>query len=313
MSEKKGWFSRITSGLKKSTDKLSQGIGAIFTKKKLDDETLSDLEDLLITCDIGVEVTGKLLASLKKTRFGEDVTDQEIKEFLAADIVKIMEPFAQEIHIKSGITNVIPIIGVNGSGKTTTISKLAQVWKDQGHSLSLVAGDTFRAAAVSQLKIWGDRLGVEVISGEENSDTAALAFEALQNAQKRAVDILLIDTAGRLHNRTDLMAELDKTQRALQKLDPEAPHQCIMILDATTGQNLYAQVETFKKYINVSGFIMTKLDGTAKGGVLIGLVDHFKLPVFAIGVGEKAEDLKIFNAHEFSATLLGLAIDDSTP
>ncbi|MBN9565008.1 MAG: signal recognition particle-docking protein FtsY [Alphaproteobacteria bacterium] len=312
MSEKKGWFSKITSGLKKSTDKLSHGIGAIFTKKKLDNETLSDLEDLLITCDIGVEVTGKILASLKKTRFGEDVTDQEIKEFLASDIVKIMEPYEQEIHIESGITNVIPIIGVNGSGKTTTISKLAQLWRDQGLTLSLVAGDTFRAAAVSQLKIWGDRLGIEVVSGEENADTAALAFEALQNAQKKHVDILLIDTAGRLHNRADLMAELDKTQRALQKLDPAAPHQCIMILDATTGQNLYAQVETFKKYINVSGFIMTKLDGTAKGGVLIGLVDHFKLPVFAIGVGEKAEDLKMFNANEFAATLLGLASDDGT-
>jgi fused signal recognition particle receptor len=313
MSEKKGWFSRITSGLKKSTDKLSQGIGAIFTKKKLDDETLADLEDLLITCDIGIKVSGKLLASLKTTRFGQDVTDQEIKEFLATEIVQIMEPFAQQIHITSGITNVIPIIGVNGSGKTTTISKLAQLWRDQGLRLTLVAGDTFRAAAVSQLKIWGDRLGVKVISGQPNADTAALAFEALEKAQKEATDILLIDTAGRLHNRADLMAELDKTQRALQKLDPQAPHQCIMILDATTGQNLYAQVETFKKYIKVSGFIMTKLDGTAKGGVLIGLVDHFKLPVFAIGVGEAPEDLRLFNAQEFAATLLGLPSDDSTP
>lgn len=310
MTEKKGWFSRLKSGLKKTSHKITDGIGTIFLKKKLDEETLDELEELLLAADIGVAVTEKLLLPLRKNRFGEEVTEQEVRRVLAHEIVRIMVPYEQPLAITSGVTTVIPVVGVNGSGKTTTLSKLAQLWQSQGYTIRMVAGDTFRAAAVSQLQVWGTRLGIPVVTGGEKADAAGLVFEAYTQAKKAGEDILLIDTAGRLHNRADLMAELEKIVRVLKKVDEAAPHQCLMILDATTGQNLYAQVEAFSKYIPITGLIMTKLDGTARGGVLIGLVDHFKIPIHAIGVGESADDLRPFNAAAFAVTLLGLPDDE---
>ncbi len=310
--KKKGWLSRLTGsltgGLKKTSEKITSGIGAIFTKRKLDAETLEELEELLLSCDIGMPVTQKLLAPLRKMRVGEEVEIQEIRSILGAEIIKILTPYEAPIALIPGITNVIPIVGVNGSGKTTTISKLVHMWRAEGITVRLVAGDTFRAAAVAQLQVWADRLGVEVVSGKDQSDAAGLVFDAYTRAKIDGIDVLLIDTAGRLHNREDLMAELEKITRVLRKVDPKAPHQCLMILDATTGQNLYPQIETFSKYIPVTGLIMTKLDGTAKGGVLIGVADRFKLPIHAIGVGESAADLQPFVAEDFAAQLVGVEL-----
>ena len=312
MTEKKtGWLSRLTGsltgGLKKTSEKITSGLGTIFATRKLDAQTLEELEELLLSCDIGMSVTQKLLIPLRKIRVGEEVDLHEIHTLLAAEVEKILAPHAQPLKLTEGLTNVILIVGVNGSGKTTTISKLVHLWRGEGLTVRLVAGDTFRAAAVAQLQVWAERLGVEVIAGKDQADPAGLVFEAYTKAKADHIDVLLIDTAGRLHNRADLMAELEKINRVLKKVDPQAPHQCLMILDATTGQNLYPQIETFSKYIPVTGLIMTKLDGTAKGGVLLGVAERFQLPIHAIGLGESAEDLAPFVAETFAAQLLGLA------
>ena len=308
--KKQGWLSRLTGsltgGLKKTSEKITSGIGDIFTKRKLDAKTLEELEELLITCDIGVSVTQKLLAPLRKMKVGEEVDDHQIRSILAQEVVKIMAPYESPLVIEKGATQVVVMVGVNGSGKTTTISKLVHLWRGQGLTVRLVAGDTFRAAAVSQLQVWADRLGVEVIAGKDQSDPAGLAFDAYTQAREDGINVLLIDTAGRLHNREDLMAELAKITRVLKKVDAAAPHQCLMVLDATTGQNLYPQIETFGKFIPLTGLIMTKLDGTAKGGVLIGVVDRFHLPIHALGVGESATDLEPFVAADFARQLVGL-------
>jgi fused signal recognition particle receptor len=305
--QKSGWLSRLRSGLQRSSDKIADGIGGIFTKRKLDEATLHELEELLIAADLGPQTAARLVADFGKNRFGKDIDDNEVREALAGEIVEILQPCAVPLTPDAAKKPfVVLVIGVNGAGKTTTIGKLAQHYKGQGLNVMLAAGDTFRAAAIGQLQIWGERTGVTVIAGETGGDSAALAFQALQKAQAAQADMLLIDTAGRLHNKSDLMQELAKLARVLKKLDPSAPHATLLVLDATTGQNAHAQVETFRDLTQVSGLIVTKLDGSAKGGVLVALADRFKLPIHAIGVGETAEDLQPFDARDFARSLMGL-------
>ena len=305
-----GWLSRLVSGLAKSSSKLVTGIGEIFTKKKLDDAALTELEDLLITADLGTATASRLTQALAKTRFGKEVTSEEVRGAFATDIAKILEPVALPLSVDpTRKPFVILVVGVNGAGKTTTIGKIAHQYKREGFSVSLAAGDTFRAAAVEQLKVWGQRAGVPVVAKDTGADAAGLAFEALMEARKRNDDVLLIDTAGRLQNKDALMAELQKVVRAIAKVDPTAPHATLLVLDATVGQNAHTQVEVFKQVVGVTGLVMTKLDGTAKGGVVVALAEKFKLPVHFIGVGEGAEDLRPFTSHSFARSLMGLSPD----
>jgi fused signal recognition particle receptor len=306
-AEKKGWLSRLREGLSKSTKKVAESITGLFTKKKLDQQTLDDLEDVLIQADLGVAVASRLVAKLGKERFGKEVTDEEVRAAFADDIAEILQPVAVPLTIDTARKpHVVLVVGVNGSGKTTTIAKLAGLYKGEGRSVMLAAGDTFRAAAVEQLKVWGDRAGVPVVSKQTGADAAGLAYEALERARAEKTDVLLIDTAGRLHNKTNLMEELAKIVRVIRKLDPEAPHSCLLVLDATTGQNAHAQVETFKTMSPVDALVLTKLDGSAKGGVLVALAEKFKLPVVAVGVGEGIDDLRPFEARAFARGLMGL-------
>ncbi|MFC3052623.1 signal recognition particle-docking protein FtsY [Kordiimonas pumila] len=303
---KRGWFQRLRDGLKKSTGAISGGITDIFTKAKLDADTLEDLEDLLITTDLGVTVAAKLTEALSKDRFNKEITGDEVKDILAAEIEKILEPVAKPLTVNpANKPHVILMAGVNGAGKTTTIGKLAKKFRDDGKSVMLAAGDTFRAAAVEQLQVWGDRNGVPVVTKEIGSEAAALAFEAVDRAVRENIDVLLIDTAGRLQNREELMAELAKVIRVIGKKLDGAPHDTVIVLDATTGQNALHQVEVFQKLANITGIIMTKLDGSAKGGVLVACAEKFGLPVHAIGVGEAIEDLQPFSARDFAQALVG--------
>ncbi len=272
----------------------------------LDDEMLESLEDLLISADMGVETSLKLTANIAEGRFGRRVGAQEIREALAAEIAAVLEPVAKPMPIYPKRPQVVLVVGVNGSGKTTTIGKLASQFRAAGKSVVIAAGDTFRAAAVEQLQIWGERANVPVLTAPHGSDPASLAFDAMGRAEADGADLLLIDTAGRLQNREDLMQELAKIVRVIRKKDPEAPHNTLLVLDATTGQNALAQVEIFRKIADVSGLVMTKLDGTAKGGVLVTLADQFGLPIHAIGVGESIDDLAPFDPEEFARALTGL-------
>jgi len=304
---KPNWLNRLKSGLSKSTAKLTDGIAGILTKRKLDDDALEELEEVLITADLGPATAAKLTASLAATRFNKEVSEEEVRTALADEIDKILEPIATPLAIDaSHKPHVVLVVGVNGSGKTTTIGKLAQHYREQGLSVTLGAGDTFRAAAVEQLKIWGDRTGCPVISGKQGGDAAGLAYDALQAAREQGADLLLIDTAGRLQNKTDLMAGLEKVSRVLKKLDEGAPHDCVLVLDASVGQNAHSQVKIFRDMVAVSGLVVTKLDGSAKGGVIVALAERFGLPVHAIGVGEGAEDLQPFNAKDYARDLMGL-------
>jgi fused signal recognition particle receptor len=303
--EKQGWFGRLRQGLSRSSTKLSEGITGIFTKRKLDQATLDELEELLIQADLGAGTAAKLVGAFGKTRFGQEIAPEEVKSALAGEIAKILEPVAQPLT-PTEKPSVVLVVGVNGSGKTTTIGKLAQLYREDGKKVMLAAGDTFRAAAVEQLQIWGERVGAPVIAKGAGADPAGLAYEALEGARAEGIDILLIDTAGRLHTKSNLMEELRKVIRVLRKLDASAPHHCLLVLDATTGQNALAQVETFKQMVDVTGLVVTKLDGTAKGGVLVAIADKFKLPVHAIGIGEKASDLRPFSAEAFARGLMGL-------
>jgi fused signal recognition particle receptor len=304
---KKGWLSRLRSGLAKSTKKVAESITGLFTKKKLDQQTLDELEDALIQADLGVTVAARLVEKLGKERFGKEVTDEEVRAAFADDIAEILRPVATSLAIDSARKPfVVLVVGVNGSGKTTTIAKLANLYKSEGRKVMLAAGDTFRAAAVEQLKIWGDRAGVPVIAKDTGADAAGLAYEALERAKAEGCDVLLIDTAGRLHNKSNLMDELAKIVRVIRKLDPDAPHSCLLVLDATTGQNAHAQVETFKALSPVDALVVTKLDGSAKGGVLVALAEKFGLPVVAVGVGEGIDDLRPFEARAFARGLMGL-------
>lgn len=302
-----GWLSRLRSGLQKSSAKLSDNIVGIFTKRKLDERVLQELEEMLISADIGLAASAKLVAEFGKNRFGKDIGDDEVKSALAEQIAAILEPCAKPLAIDATKKPfVVLVVGVNGTGKTTTIGKLAQHHVRQGLKVMMAAGDTFRAAAISQLKIWGERTGVPVIAGEQGSDAAALAYQALEKAQHEKADVLLVDTAGRLHNKGDLMQELAKVVRVLKKLDATAPHATLLVLDATTGQNARTQVEVFSEMAQVTGLVVTKLDGSAKGGVVVALADRFKLPIHAIGVGEGAEDLQPFKAKDFAEALVGV-------
>jgi fused signal recognition particle receptor len=307
--EKPGLFARLKSGLARSAQRLGEGISAIVTKRKLDDATLGELEELLIGADLGLAVAQEVTGRLRRTRFNQEVTSEEIRTALAESVTEMLRLVERPLTLDPAHKPfVILVIGVNGSGKTTTIGKLAKSYVDAGRKVIIAAGDTFRAAAVEQLKIWGERAGAAVISRATGADAAGLAFDALETARKEKADILLIDTAGRLHNKTDLMAELQKILRVLKKAQPTAPHAVLLVLDATVGQNAHAQVQTFRDMVGVTGLVMTKLDGTAKGGVLVALAEKYGLPVHFIGVGESAEDLRAFNAEDFAKSLVGLGV-----
>ena len=306
--EKKSWLGRLKDGLSKSTAKLSSGLSGLFTgKQKLDADTLDDLEDLLIMADFGAPMAARLVAKLSEERHDKDITPEEVRTLIAREITATLEPVAKPLTIEPGNKpHVLLMVGVNGSGKTTTIGKLARQFQNQGHSVMLAAGDTFRAAAIEQLAVWGERNKVPVIHKEAGADAAAVAYEALQAASEQNIDVLMIDTAGRLQNKAHLMEELTKMIRVISKFDDTAPHDTVLVLDATTGQNALNQVDVFHKAANISGIVMTKLDGTARGGVLIACADQYGIPVHAIGVGETIDDLQPFNAGEFAASIAGV-------
>ncbi|MGI4945473.1 MAG: signal recognition particle-docking protein FtsY [Janthinobacterium lividum] len=302
-----GFLSRLKEGLSRSTQKLTGGISAVLTKRMLDDAGLEELEDLLIGADLGPEVAARIIANFRSTRFGREITEHEIKASLADEIAAILAPVAHPLQIDCTLRpHVILVVGVNGTGKTTTIGKLALQYKQEGLRPILVAGDTFRAAAVEQLQVWGTRTGAPVVSGPPNADAAGLAFDALTRAKTEGADVLLIDTAGRLHNKGALMEELAKIIRVLRKQDPTAPHSVLLVLDATTGQNAVEQVRVFQDLVAVTGLVVTKLDGSARGGIVVALAEAFGLPVHAVGVGEQAGDLRPFDAGDFARGLVGV-------
>ncbi len=328
------FFKKLRDRMFKSSDRIAQGLDSIVeesapgaaepdaaakpgllgrllgsgdaARRVLDDAMLESLEDLLIQADMGVDTARRVAANLATGRLGRRVSAEEIRLALADEITRIMDPVARPMPLYPTKPQVVLVVGVNGSGKTTTIGKLASQFKAAGKSVVIAAGDTFRAAAVEQLQIWGDRAGVPVMTAPEGSDPASLAFDAMTRAQETGADLLLIDTAGRLQNRTDLMEELAKIVRVIRKKDPSAPHNTLLVLDATTGQNALLQVKIFRKIADVSGLVMTKLDGTAKGGVLVALADRFGLPIHAIGVGEQIDDLSPFDPQDFARALVGV-------
>jgi fused signal recognition particle receptor len=297
------FWQKLKGGLSKTSQTLTQGITTVFTHKKLDESTLDAFEDLLIQSDMGVKVAAELRDLLKKQRMHQEISEEEIKSWLSAEISKLLNPVAVPLTITQK-PHVILMIGVNGAGKTTTIAKLSKQWIKDGKSVLWAAGDTFRAAAVEQLQVWGKRLNIEVCTTKPNGDAAGLAFDALKKAINDDADILCIDTAGRLQNKKHLMEELQKIVRVLKKTDTKAPHTVLLVLDATTGQNAVEQVKTFQEMIGINGLVVTKLDGTAKGGVVVALSKQFNIPIVALGVGEGADDLKPFTAEEFAAALV---------
>ena len=305
--ERRGWLSRLKAGLARSSSRLSDGIGGIFARRRLDEASLAELEELLIAADLGVHLAEEVAARLRRTRFNQEVTAEEIRAALAEEVAKSLalvdRPFALDPASKP---MVVLVVGVNGSGKTTTIGKLAKQYRDAGKQVMLAAGDTFRAAAVEQLRVWGERTGAKVVARETGADAAGLAFDAFEEARRDGADLLFIDTAGRLHNKADLMAELQKIVRVLKKLDAKAPHAVLLVLDATVGQNAHAQAETFRDMVGVTGIVMTKLDGTARGGVLVSLAEKYGIPVHFVGIGESADDLRPFTAEAFARSLVGL-------
>jgi fused signal recognition particle receptor len=302
--KKPTWFQRLKRGLAKTSNQLAQDIAGIFTKRKLDADTLQELEDLLIQADLGVDTSARIATALAKGRHDKEITTEEVRAVLAEEVERVLAPVAQPLLIPRGEgVQVVLVVGVNGTGKTTTIGKLTHSLIGQGSTVMIAAGDTFRAAAIDQLKIWGERTGAEVIARNVGADAAGLAFDALTQAREKNCDVLLIDTAGRLQNKQALMDELEKVIRVLRKIDPTAPHHVLLVLDATTGQNALNQVEVFKDKAGVTGLIMTKLDGTARGGILVAISAKFGLPVHAIGIGEGVEDLSEFDAGEFARAI----------
>jgi len=303
-----GWLRRLRSGLGRSSNVLTGSISSIFTKRRLDEETLEEFEEALIRADLGIDIAATITNELRRERIGRELTEDEVKTVLAAELEKALAPVAKPLTLDTELKpNVILVVGVNGTGKTTTIGKLAAKFAADGKQVMLAAGDTFRAAAIDQLKIWGDRVGAPVEAREVGADAAGLAFDALARAKAEGADVLLVDTAGRLQNRTELMAELEKIVRVMKKQDPAAPHHVLLTLDATTGQNALSQVETFTKIAGVTGLVMTKLDGTARGGILVAVANRFGLPVHFIGVGEGIDDLEPFDAADFARAIAGLS------
>ncbi|MGB3815717.1 MAG: signal recognition particle-docking protein FtsY [Shinella sp.] len=304
---KRTWFQRLRDGLSRTSSQLTGQITSLFTKRKLDDDTLQDLEDLLIQADLGVETALRITDTLAAERYGKDVTGADVSRIMASEITKVLSPVAKPLALDlNHKPHVILVVGVNGTGKTTTIGKLAAKLSGAGLKVMLAAGDTFRAAAIEQLKIWADRTGSDIVSSKLGADAAGLAYEAYEQAKLKKSDVLIVDTAGRLQNKTELMAELEKIVRVLGKLDPDAPHTVLQTLDATTGQNAMNQVEIFRNVAGVTGLIMTKLDGTARGGILVGIAAKHKLPVYFIGVGEGIDDLEPFEAKDFAEAIAGV-------
>ncbi|MBD9374685.1 signal recognition particle-docking protein FtsY [Rhizobium sp. ARZ01] len=304
---KRSWFQRLRAGLARTSAHLTGQITSLFTKRKLDDATLQDLEDLLIQADLGVETALRITDTLASERYGKEVTGEDVGRIMAGEITKVLEPVAKPLELDlTHKPHVILVVGVNGTGKTTTIGKLAAKLSGAGLKVMMAAGDTFRAAAIEQLHIWAERTGSDIVSSKLGADAAGLAYEAYEQAKEKKSDVLIIDTAGRLQNKTELMAELEKIVRVLGKLDPDAPHTVLQTLDATTGQNAMNQVEIFRNVAGVSGLIMTKLDGTARGGILVAIAAKHKLPVYFIGVGEGIDDLEPFEAKDFAQAIAGV-------
>lgn len=302
-----GWFHRLKSGLTKTSSRLSDGITGLFTKKKLDATTLEDLEDLLIQADLGVETAMRITDALSKGRFEKGIAPEDVRRVLAEEVERVLAPVARPLVLDAAARpHVIVVVGVNGAGKTTTIGKMAAKFASEGKRVMLAAGDTFRAAAIDQLQIWGDRTGATVIAREVGADSSGLAFDALKAAREGQYDVLIVDTAGRLQNKQALMDELEKVIRVLRKIDPDAPHDVALVLDATTGQNAMQQVEVFRQRAGVTALIMTKLDGTARGGILVSIAAKFAIPVYAIGVGEGVDDLQPFDAGQFAKAIASM-------
>jgi fused signal recognition particle receptor len=304
-TQKTSWWKRLSSGLKRSSASLGGAIVDLVTKRKLDADTLEDLEHELIRADLGVAFAERIAAVLGSGRFEKGIAPEEVRALLADEVEKVLSPVAKPLEVTAS-PFIVLVAGVNGSGKTTTIGKLAAKFRADGKKVMLVAGDTFRAAAIEQLKIWGERTGAAVMAREQGSDPASLAFEAVTAAKTDGSDVVLVDTAGRLQNRAELMNELEKIVRVMRKVEPAAPHAVLLVLDATVGQNALSQVETFGKIAGVTGLVMTKLDGTARGGILVAIAERFKLPVHYIGVGEGVDDLSDFTARDFARAIAGI-------
>jgi fused signal recognition particle receptor len=303
----KSWWRRLSDGMRRTSSSIGESVTGLLTKRKLDSSTLEELEDVLVRADLGIETATRIAAAIGEGRYDKEISTEEVKRILAGEIEKVLAPVATPLAIdRAKKPFVLLMIGVNGSGKTTTIGKLARKLKGQGLSVTIGAGDTFRAAAIEQLKVWGERAGVPVVAREQGADAAGVAFEALERAKAQGADVVMIDTAGRLQNKAGLMAELEKIVRVIRKVDPEAPHATLLVLDATVGQNAVSQVELFRKAAGVTGLVMTKLDGTARGGILVALAQKFRLPVHFIGVGEGVEDLEPFTARAFARAIAGL-------
>jgi fused signal recognition particle receptor len=301
-----GWLNRLKDGLTKSSRSLTGSITAIFTKRRLDAASLEELEDVLIQADLGVEITSRIVKAVSAGRYDKEIEPSEVKAILAAEVAKVLKPVEIPFNFGAEKPFVILVVGVNGSGKTTTIGKLGAIARGEGFSVMLAACDTFRAAAIEQLSVWGKRIGAKVIARPTGADAAGLAYDAMKEAKAEAADILIVDTAGRLQNKANLMAELDKIVRVIKKQDKTAPHAVLLVLDATTGQNAISQADVFTKVAGVTGLIMTKLDGTARGGILVAIAERFRLPIHAIGVGEQIDDLQPFDANAFSRAIAGL-------
>lgn len=301
-----GLFGRLGQGLARSTAKISEGITALG-RRKLDDDTLEELQDLLITSDMGAKVAARVTKGVAKERFDREISSDEIRLALAEEIEEILRPREKVVDFSDGPRpRIVLFVGVNGSGKTTTIGKIASKLQEQGAKALLVAGDTFRAAAIEQLKVWGERAGIPVMHGAQGADAAGLVYGAVERAKAEDLDLVLVDTAGRLQNKAELMSELAKIVRVVRKIDPDAPHDVILVLDATVGQNALSQVEAFRHTAGVTGLVMTKLDGTAKGGVLVAIAEAHDLPIHFVGIGERAEDLRPFSAAAFAKALVGV-------
>lgn len=308
MAETSSWRDKLFGGFRRTSDRLGENITGLFSKAALDEQTLDELEEALIVTDLGPAMAARIRNRLAEGRYNRTLTEEYLREILAEEIEAVLKPVAVPLEIDAfPRPHVILVIGVNGSGKTTTIAKLANLLQEQDYSVMLAAGDTFRAAAIGQLQIWADRVGVPLVSGKEGGDAAGLVFEAVKRATEAGTDVLIVDTAGRLQNKRELMDELAKIRRVLGRLNPEAPHDVILVLDATTGQNALNQIEIFRDVAQVTGLVMTKLDGTARGGVLVAAADQYGLPIHAVGVGEGVDDLKPFDPAELARAVAGVA------